>query len=266
MVLLEQKAFHMLPYEDDLIRRAAKLMRAAKRAVAFTGAGISTASGIPDFRSPHSGLWQDVDPLAVASIFSFRQNPERFYEWIYPLARLTARAEPNPAHFALAEMEQRGYIKAVITQNIDMLHGRAGSKNVFELHGHMREVTCIDCFKVYEAKGVIERFLEDRQVPRCLECGGVLKPNVILFGEQLPAVELIGARNAASKTDLMLVIGSSLEVAPASQLPLLARRNGARLIIVNFEPTFADPEADLLIRADAARVLPQIIRCMETVP
>lgn len=256
----------MLPYEEELICRAAELVRSAQRAVAFTGAGISTPSGIPDFRSPHSGLWQDVDPLAVASIFSFRQNPEAFYEWIYPLARLTLRAEPNPAHFALAEMEQRGYLKAVITQNIDMLHERAGSKNVFELHGHMREVTCIRCFKVYEARSVIERFLEDRQVPRCAACSGVLKPNVILFGEQLPVTEFIGARNAASKTDLMIVIGSSLEVAPASQLPLLARRNGAKLIIINFEPTFADSQADLIIRGDVSRVLPQIVRCMEAVP
>jgi NAD-dependent deacetylase len=251
---------------DDLIYRAAQLVRTAQRAVAFTGAGISTASGIPDFRSPHSGLWQDVDPLAVASIFSFRQNPEAFYQWIYPLARLTLNAQPNPAHFALVEMEQRGYLKTIITQNIDMLHGRAGSKTVYELHGHMREVTCIHCFEVYPAQVVIERFLDDHQVPHCARCGSVLKPNVILFGEQLPATELIGARNAASKTDLMLVIGSSLEVAPASQLPLLARRNGAHLIIVNLDPTYADEHADIIIRADAAQVLPQIMRCAETVP
>jgi NAD-dependent deacetylase len=265
MLLLEHTE-KMAFVEEDLIRRAAQSVRAARRAVAFTGAGISTASGIPDFRSPHSGLWQDVDPLAVASIFSFRQNPEAFYDWIYPLARLTANAQPNAGHFALAEMEQRGHLHAIITQNIDMLHGRAGSKTVYELHGHMREVTCIHCFTIYDASAIIDRFLEDRLVPRCAHCGSVLKPNVILFGEQLPATELIGARNAASKTDLMLVVGSSLEVAPASQLPMLARRNGAQLIIVNLEPTYADPEADLIIRADASQVLPQIVRCIERVP
>ncbi len=264
MLLLERTLITMTACEDDLIFHAARLVREARRAVAFTGAGISTASGIPDFRSPHSGLWQDVDPLSVASIFSFRQNPEAFYKWIYPLVCLTINAQPNAAHFALAEMEQRGYLKTIITQNIDMLHERAGSKTVYELHGHMREVTCVHCFTVYPARAVIERFLDDRLVPHCAHCGGVLKPNVILFGEQLLATELLGARNAASKTDLMIVVGSSLEVAPASQLPALARRNGARLIIVNLDPTYADSEADIVIRADAAQVLPQIMRCAET--
>lgn len=265
MLFLKHTLIKMTACEADLIIRAARLMRAARRAVVFTGAGISTASGIPDFRSPHSGLWQDVDPLSVASIFSFRQDPEAFYNWIYPLARVIAEAQPNAAHFALAEMEQRGYLTTIITQNIDMLHGRAGSKAVYELHGHMRHVTCVHCFTVYPAQAVIERFLDDRQVPHCACCGGVLKPNVILFGEQLPATELLGARNAASKTDLMLVVGSSLEVAPASQLPVLARRNGAQLIIINLDPTYADAEADIVIRADATQVLPLIMRCAETV-
>lgn len=252
--------------ETDLILKAADLLREAQHAIAFTGAGISTASGIPDFRSPDCGLWQDVDPLAVASIYSFRQNPEAFYNWIYPLAKVTAAAQPNAAHLTLADMEARGYIKAIVTQNIDMLHGRAGSKVVFELHGHMREATCIHCFTVYDARPIMHRFLEDRLVPRCASCGAVLKPNVILFGEQLPVSELISARNAVSRTDLMLIIGSSLEVAPASQLPMVARRTGAKLIIINLEPTYADSEAEIVIRADASRVLPQILHCVETVP
>jgi NAD-dependent deacetylase len=248
-------------YEE--INRAAQLLKKATYGVAFTGAGISTPSGVPDFRSAKSGLWEHTDPLAVASIFSFRHNPEAFYEWIYPLAQLTAQSRPNIAHETLATMEHLGLIKAVITQNIDMLHTRAGSQIVHELHGHLREATCIQCFTVYPAGPIIEQFLKDRQVPRCPKCHGVIKPNVILFGEQLPAQAVLAAQNAARKTDVMLVIGSSLEVAPASELPALALRNGAKLIIINLEATYVDEMADVVIHADVAEILPGILQHME---
>jgi NAD-dependent deacetylase len=247
----------------EQINDAAELLQRAKYTVAFTGAGISTPSGIPDFRSHNSGLWENVDPLAVASLYGFRQNPQAFYNWIYPLTRLTLNAQPNPAHIALATLEAQGRLQAIITQNIDMLHTRAGNTCVYELHGHLREATCVHCFTVYPAEPIIRKFLEDRQVPHCPKCGGVIKPNVILFGEQLPVRELQGAKEAARKADLMLVVGSSLEVAPASDLPVMAARNGAKLIIVNIDPTPVDSQAQVVIHADAAEILPDIMERLE---
>ncbi len=242
---------------------AAQLLGAAHSAVALTGAGISTPSGIPDFRSPKSGLWEGIDPLVVGSIYGFRENPQAFYDWIYPLTKLTIQAEPNPAHFALATLELQAILKGVITQNIDMLHTRAGSQVVLELHGQFREATCIHCFTVFLAEPIIKQFLLDHQVPHCPHCGGVIKPNVILFGEQLPISPLLAAQDLARKADLMLIVGTSLEVAPASDLPMLALRNGAKMIIINLESTHLDNAATVVIHADAAEVLPDIVQQME---
>jgi NAD-dependent deacetylase len=242
---------------DKLITRAAKLLSQADYAVALTGAGHSTPSGIPDFRSPTSGLWNQVDPLAVASLFAFRLRPQDFYDWIRPLARTMLEAQPNPAHHALARLESAGRIKSVITQNIDGLHQKAGSQRVHEVHGHMREATCIRCYQVVPADALIDEFLEGDQIPRC-PCGGVLKPNVILFGEQLPLNVLTAARQDTRSCDLMVVIGSSLTVEPVADLPLMALGHGARLIIVNYQPTHLDERADVIIHADLAEALPNI--------
>ncbi len=244
------------------IQQAAKLINRAKNMVAMTGAGISTPSGIPDFRSPNSGVWDTADPMTVASIYAFRQNPARFYAWIRPLARLFLQAQPNPAHLALVELERRGKLKAVITQNIDDLHNRAGSKTVYELHGHMRQFTCTRCYRLQMADGIVSNFVADGNLPACPDCGSVLKPNIILFGEQLPVQEFVSAQMAINATDLMLVAGSSLEVTPASDLPLTALAHGARLIIVNYQPTYLDSRADLVIRGDVATVLPQIVNAL----
>jgi NAD-dependent protein deacetylase/lipoamidase len=248
---------------QDLFNQAASLLVQSKYAIAFTGAGISTSSGIPDFRSPDCGLWNNVDSLSVASIYGFRQNPQAFYDWVRPLAKVTVEAKPNPVHFALADLESRNLLKAVITQNIDMLHTRAGSKTVYELHGHLREATCIHCFAVYPGAPLIAKFIKDGSVPHCPKCGGVIKPNLILFGEQLPAREMMAAKDAARHADVVFIIGSSLEVAPASDIPLLAQRNGAKVVIINLEPTPFDSLADIVIQANAAAVLPQIVHCME---
>ena len=245
--------------ESD-IERAAQLILHAWHTVALTGAGHSTPSGIPDFRSPGSGLWEKVNPMAVASIFVFRLQPQAFYDWIRPLVRLMLNAKPNPAHRALAEMEEMGLLQAVITQNIDGLHQRAGSRRVLELHGHMREATCIRCYKVVPARALINKFLADGQVPVCEDCGGVMKPNVILFGEQLPVRVLNEARREARLCDLMLVLGSRLEVAPAADLPMIAHQHGAKVIIVNYQETYLDPQAEVVIHADVAEVLPRIVR------
>jgi NAD-dependent deacetylase len=242
---------------DRLIARAAELLGQADYAVALTGAGHSTPSGIPDFRSPTSGLWAQVDPMAVASLFAFRLHPQDFYNWIRPLARTMLEAQPNPAHHALAQLESAGLIKSVITQNIDGLHQKAGSQRVHEVHGHMREATCIRCYQVVPADSLVEQFIEGDQIPRC-PCGGVMKPNVILFGEQLPLNVLTAARQDTISCDLMVVIGSSLTVEPVADLPLMALGHGARLIIVNYQPTHLDDRADVLIHADLAEVLPHI--------
>ncbi len=245
-------------FEVRLIERAVTLLQACRHAVALTGAGVSTPSGIPDFRSAGSGLWGQVDPFEVASLEGFLRRPQAFYDWVYPLAHMTLRALPNPAHYALAHLEQYGPLKSIITQNIDMLHGRAGSQHVYEVHGHLREVTCLQCRRVSPATTLWPDFLASRQMPSCAMCGGILKPNVVLFGEDLPLGTLLGAESEARTCDLMLVAGSSLEVTPAGDLPLIARRAGARLVIVNFTPTPIDRLADVVIRGDVADILPRL--------
>lgn len=260
VILMKEKIIMELKQQ---IQRAAELIDQAQNLVAMTGAGISTPSGIPDFRSPNSGLWEKANPLAVASIYAFRQNPQKFYDWIHPLSHLVLEAEPNPAHYALVELERRGKLKAIITQNIDDLHYKAGSQKVYELHGHFREVTCIVCHQVQESSAIFRKFVNDGQAPQC-HCGGILKPNTVLFGEQLPMQEFVSAQLAIKEADLMLVAGSSLEVAPASDLPALALENGARLIIITLQPTYLDPKADLIIRGDVAEVLPLIVDSITT--
>lgn len=240
---------------EHLIAEAQQLLRQAKHVVALTGAGVSTASGIPDFRSPTSGLWERANPLEVASIYAFRQRPQDFYDWIYPLADLTLAAEPNPAHVALAQLERHGPLQTLITQNIDMLHTRAGSESVLEIHGHMRELTCLRCYEIIPSADILETFLETGETPLCA-CGGVLKPNVILFGEQLPVRTMNKAKKETRACDLMLVAGSSLEVAPAGDLPLLAQQTGSRLVIVNHTETHVDGLADVVIHADVVDILP----------
>lgn len=243
---------------DDKIAAAAAFLQQAHQVVALTGAGISTPSGIPDFRSPESGVWDQVDPMEVASIGAFRLRPQQFFDWVRPLTQTIFAAQPNPAHLALAHLETYGHLKAVITQNIDMLHTRAGSRTVHEIHGHLRTARCLACGYEVEAMTILTQVVEQNIIPTCPGCGGVMKPDVILFGETLPWAILQQAQAAAATCDLMIVAGSSLEVAPACDLPYLAKRNRARLIIVNWGPTPLDDMADLIIRDDVATVLPQL--------
>ena len=240
------------------IEQAISYLQASNQTVALTGAGVSTPSGIPDFRSPTSGVWEQYDPAEVASIYAFHENPEGFYAWLRPLAKLILAAQPNPAHTALAQLEKYGPLEALITQNIDMLHHRAGSRSVFELHGHLRRATCMGCEEKFIAPKLLKAFVESGEIPRCKLCGEVLKPDVLLFGELLPLRLLKEAQMYAMTCDLMIVAGSSLEVAPAGDLPALAKQTGARLIIINHLPTHIDHQADLLISANVAEVLPQL--------
>lgn len=243
---------------EEGIRAARELIQHSRHIVALTGAGISTPSGIPDFRSPESGLWGLSDPMEVATIWAFRRRPEAFFEWVRPLAQQILRAKPNQAHKALAELERVGKLHAVITQNIDDLHRRAGSTRVLELHGHLREATCTRCFEIAPALPLFKRLIERGEEPRC-RCGGILKPNVILFGEMLPQDILADSKAEVAACDLMIVAGSSLEVAPAGDLPQMAVENGAKLVIVNYDQTHVDHLADVIIRGDVAKVLPAII-------
>ncbi len=246
------------------IDRAAELLTSARYAVAFTGAGVSTPSGIPDFRSPGSGLWAKTDPMVVASIRAFRAEPRIFYQWMSSTAALFVEAQPNAAHTALAKLEEFGLLKAVITQNIDNLHQRAGSKRVLELHGHLREAVCMRCQQVVDVEGLVQECMLEGEVPYCRDCGGVLKPMAVLTGEPLPMDVFLDAQVESQSCDLMLVVGSSLAVVPAADLLYLARRRGSELIIVNYQETPADHLAEVVIREDVAQALPQIVQaCRE---
>jgi len=240
------------------IQKASSLLKVARHAVALTGAGISTPSGIPDFRSQGSGLWTKDNPMEVASLSAFRYRPDRFFAWLRPLAAQIAKARPNPAHQALADLEKAGRIKAVITQNIDGLHQAAGSQAVFELHGSTRSLTCLHCRRTYPIGQFLEEFLAQAKLPYCPNCGKLLKPDIVLFEEMLPASVWRQAEAHCRHADLMLVVGSSLEVTPASGLPLTALDHGAQVIILNFSPTYLDDYASVVLHADAAGILPQL--------
>jgi NAD-dependent deacetylase len=242
----------------ESIHHTAELIKQSHHAVVLTGAGISTPSGIPDFRSPGIGLWTRYLPMEVASLSAFRYNPELFYKWLHPLAVHMLSAQPNPAHIALAKLQVNGYISTIITQNIDGLHTRAGAKNVLEVHGTLNTLTCIKCFKQVSSEGIIKEYINLCTIPLCQVCGGILKPDVILYEEQLPVKTWTMAEEACRKCDLILVAGTSLEVMPSAKLPILALDNGASLIIVNNTDTYIDVRADIIIRADVADIFPQI--------
>jgi NAD-dependent deacetylase len=251
----------MIPFSQQTrthIDFAADLFRQSKHAVALTGAGISTPSGIPDFRSTGTGLWSKDEPLESASLSTFRTKPDRFFSWFRPLAGQIFNAQPNPAHQALAELEQAGRIKSIITQNIDILHQKAGSKTVIEMHGTLQTLTCTQCYHQVKAEPYLAPFVESGEIPHCPACGQILKPDVILFGEQLPQSAWFRAQKEARQCDLMLVAGSSLEVLPVAGLPMQALDRGAHLIIINNTPTYLNVRADVAILEDVAAIIPAI--------
>lgn len=246
------------PQTQTNVDFAADLIRQSKHAVVLTGAGISTPSGIPDFRSSGTGLWSRDEPLEVASLSTFRTKPGTFFEWFRPLARQMFDAKPNSAHMALAELEKREYIKSIITQNIDILHQKSGSKSVIEMHGTLQTLTCTQCYHQVQAESYISAFVETGELPCCPNCAQLLKPDVILFGEQLPQAAWFMAQREARNCDLMLVAGSSLEVLPVAGLPMQALDHGAHLIIINNTPTYLNVRADVTILEDVAMILPAI--------
>ncbi len=246
---------------DEKISAAARLLREARKSTALTGAGVSVPSGIPDFRSPGSGLWEKYDPMEAASINAFRSNPEIFYDWIRPLLEKTRAARPNPAHDALTRLQVMGRLDEIITQNIDGLHESAGSRDVLAVHGHTRTSSCLNCARGYDSEPLWERVLAG-DLPRCENCNQVLKPDVVFFGEMLPADIMARAEFAAGGSDVMLVAGSSLEVFPAADLPMRTLRNGGKVIIINKGPTMLDSHAHIKLEADVATTLPAIAEAL----
>jgi len=239
---------------------AAELLRNAKHVVVLTGAGISTPSGIPDFRSEGTGLWSSDEAMEVASLAAFRTHPEKFFNWFRPLAEQIFHALPNPAHEALVELENADRKISIVTQNIDGLHQKAGSGHVIEMHGTLDTLSCTNCFKKFEAVDFLAPFIKHGKIPLCSNCNGILKPDVILFGEQLPQAAWFESQSAARQCDLMVVAGTSLEVLPVAGLPVNAVDRGAHLIVINNTPTYINVRADVVILDNVAATLPQIAK------
>jgi NAD-dependent deacetylase len=231
----------------------AALIRERQPCLVLTGAGVSTESGIPDFRSD-SGIWATVDPFEVASIQAFRRDPARVWAFYRERIALLREAEPGTAHVAIAELEQRGLVRAVVTQNIDTLHTRAGSKDVIEVHGSIRSAQCLGCLWSEPVDAVLAQLAEST-LPSCPQCGEVLKPGVVLFGELLPPAAMERATQLARGAQLVLVVGSSLEVWPVAGLPLEARA----FAILNVGPTALDDQALLKVDAPAGETLSAVV-------
>ena len=232
----------------------ADLIRENQPCVVLTGAGVSTESGIPDFRSP-TGIWAEVDPMEYASLAAFRRDPRKVWSFYSQRLSMLTEAEPNAAHLAVAELERRGLVRAVVTQNIDMLHTRAGSHEVVEVHGSIRTSSCPAC----GLRVPLEQVLELLPVPECPSCGTVVKPDVVFFGELLPEREIDRASRLAQEAALLLVIGSSLEVYPVAFLPEETLTHGGALAIVNRGETPYDDRAELKIDGSAGEVLAAVL-------
>ncbi|HEY0830817.1 MAG TPA: NAD-dependent deacylase [Candidatus Dormibacteraeota bacterium] len=240
------------------IQRAAELIGEARRGLVLTGAGVSAESGIPTFRGA-GGLWTKYDPVKVASIEYFMADPTAYWSVSKDRGGVALAAHPNPGHHALTALETSGRLVAVVTQNTDGLHQASGSRTVIEVHGSSRTVQCLDCGN-REPRGDVQARLEVEMPPRCGICGGTyLKPTVVLFGEPLPQAAIQRAFALARQADVMLVVGSSLVVYPAADIPMLAARSGAQLIVINAEPTPFDELAAVVIRGKSGEVLPEIV-------
>lgn len=245
------------------VERLASLLREARSVVALTGAGISVPSGIPDFRSPGTGLWEKVDPTQIATIDAFRADPERFWGFYADRFTTLKEKEPNGAHLALVELERLGALRAVITQNVDMLHRKAGTTELIEVHGSIASSTCLACRSSYELDTARERVqAAEDGVPRC-DCGEPLKPDVVLFGELLPERAMQRAFALAATADLMLCVGSSLEVHPVAGLPQITMQSGGRIAIVTQGPTPYDDDAAVKLDGDVVAELQAVVAALQ---
>jgi NAD-dependent deacetylase len=240
------------------VERLAELIRDSHCTVALTGAGISVPSGIPDFRSPGTGLWENVNPMEVAHIEVFRRDPKRFWSYYRPRFGMLSDKQPNAAHAALAELESRGLLDAVVTQNIDRLHHKAGSRRVIEVHGTIETSSCLDCGESYTLE-LVETLFDEQGVARCHGCNGPVKPDVVLFGELLPQRAMDQAAALAAGAELLLCVGSSLEVYPVAGLPQVTRSSGGRVAILTKGPTPYDAEAEVRLDGDVVDELESLL-------
>lgn len=247
---------------NDQIEQVAGLILNAKRIVIFVGAGLSTESGIPDFRSP-GGVWDKYDPedFYFQNFLSSEASREKYWQMATEMYEAMRDAKPNQAHLAVAELEKFGKLDCLITQNIDGLHFKAGNspEKVLELHGTAMFVTCLSCNKRYERDAIQGRIAKGEKAPRCDECAGLLKPATISFGQSMPERETREAYERSATCDLFIVIGSSLVVQPAANMPVVAHRNGAKLVIVNRDETACDDIADIMIRDQAGSVMSSVL-------
>jgi NAD-dependent deacetylase len=243
------------------VERLAELIRGSRCTVVLTGAGVSVPSGIPDFRTPETGLWANVDPMEVAHIDIFERDPARFWSYYRPRFQSLGDKGPNPAHEALAELERRGLVEGVITQNIDRLHRAAGSRNVVEVHGSIETSSCRRCATSFELDQVEELF-DAEGVAICSGCGGAVKPDVVLFGELLPESAMARARDLAERAELMICVGSSLAVYPVAGLPQLTLERGGRLALVTKGETPYDGDAELKLNGEVVEELGALLAAL----
>ena len=241
--------------------RLAELIRESRCTVALTGAGVSVPSGIPDFRTPETGLWANVDPMEVAHIDVFERDPARFWSYYRPRFETLGDKRPNGAHEALAELERRGLIEGVITQNIDRLHRAGGSLNVIEAHGTIETSSCRGCARSFDLEQM-EALFDPEGVAICSGCGGAVKPDVVLFGELLPERAMLAAQDLAARAELMICVGSSLAVHPVAGLPQLTLERGGRLAIVTKGPTPYDAEAELKLDGEVVEELDAVLAAL----
>jgi NAD-dependent deacetylase len=242
--------------------RLADLLRDSESAVVLTGAGISVPSGIPDFRSPGTGLWEKVNPMEVAHIDAWRRDPDRFWRFYGERFATLVDRRPNPAHEALAELERRGLVRGVITQNIDRLHRLAGTERLIEVHGSIEWSVCMECGGRVPLERVIESIGPDGGAPECVACVSPLKPDVVLFGELLPERAMAEAEALAAEADLMLCVGSSLEVYPVAGLPGVTLGAGGRLALVTRGPTPYDRRAEVKLEGDVVEELTAVLAAL----
>jgi NAD-dependent protein deacetylase/lipoamidase len=240
----------------------AELIRESGCTVALTGAGTSVPSGIPDFRTPGEGLWEKVDPMSVATIDAFHRDTKRFWDFYRPRFQALSDKQPNPAHRALAELERRGLLEGVITQNIDRLHHKAGSDRVIEVHGSIASGSCTSCDASYEIDQ-IESLFDADGIATCTCCAGKVKPDVVLFGELLPADAMVEAERLCERAELLLCVGSSLEVYPVAGLPHVTLGRGGRIAIVTRSTTPYDSEAAVRLGGDVADELTAVLEALD---
>jgi NAD-dependent deacetylase len=243
------------------VLRLAELVRESRSTVVLTGAGVSVPSGIPDFRTPETGLWANVDPMEVAHIAVFDSDPERFWTYYRPRFQSLGDKRPNAAHAAIAELERRGLIEAVVTQNIDRLHRAAGSEDVIEVHGSIATSSCRSCGASFRLEQVEDLF-DERGVALCAECSGPVKPDVVLFGEMLPAAAMERAGTLAEAAELIVCVGSSLGVYPVAGLPQLTLERGGRLALVTQGPTPYDEDAELKLEGEVDAELEALLAAL----